>query len=123
MFESDGAFVSALRSHLGPALQAVADSRDGDYELLYVRDDVAGKFRSEDFDRIHRESLLAGRERENAENAFRMGNLNFAIYTFDVGVALQFVDGERTLFVVFDDADVELLRVVETCSNWIRSNV
>jgi hypothetical protein len=59
-----------------------------------VRDDVAGKFRSEDFDRIHRESLLAGRERENAENAFRMGNLNFAIYTFDVGVVLQFAEGE-----------------------------
>lgn len=51
-----------------------------------------------------------------------MGNLIFAIYTFDVGVMLQFAEGEQALFVAFDDADVELLQVVEVCSNWIRSS-
>ncbi|WP_458204708.1 hypothetical protein [Haladaptatus sp. NG-SE-30] len=123
MFESDESFVAALHSQLGPALQVVADSREGRYDLLYTREDVSGRFRSEDFDRIHDDSLLARTERENVENIFRMGNLNFAIYTFDVGVVLQFAEGDRELFIVFDDAEVELLQVVELCSQWLRSNV
>ncbi|WP_458190451.1 hypothetical protein [Haladaptatus sp. NG-WS-4] len=112
-----------MQSQLGSALQVVADSREGSYELLCARDDVTGRFRPPDFGRIHDDSLLAGTDRENAENLFRMGCLNFAIYTFDVGVVLQFAEGDRELFVVFDDAEVELLQVVELCSQQIRSSL
>ncbi len=120
MFESDEEFVAALQSRLGSALKAIATQRDGGYEVLYAREDVSGQFTPADFDRIHRASLLDTESREDAENVFRAGSLNFALYTFDRAVVAQFSDVERTLFVVFEDDDVALLPVVELCTEWMQ---
>ncbi|WP_435154094.1 hypothetical protein [Haladaptatus sp. DFWS20] len=118
MFDSDEAFVSDLQSHLGPALQTVASRRDGGYDVLYVRDDVAGRFTPTDFDRIHGESLLADEPREDTENVFRAGPLNFALYTFDTAVVIQCPEESGPLFVGFDNGDVPILPIVELCTEW-----
>lgn len=121
MPESSDEFVTALQSLLGPALRGVVASGDDEYETLYEREDVRGRYLSEDVDRVHRESLLADGSREDAENVFRAGTLNFGIYTFDEAVVLQFPDEGGALFVSFDDGDVPLLPVVEECSEWVRT--
>ncbi|WP_266077473.1 hypothetical protein [Haladaptatus caseinilyticus] len=118
MFESDEAFVNALQSHIGSALQTVASRRNGRYDVLYTRNDVTGRFTPADFDRLHDESLLADTSRENTENVFRAGSLNFAIYTFDTAVIVQFSQTSGSLFVGFDNDDVPILPVVELCSEW-----
>ncbi|MFH5799054.1 hypothetical protein [Haladaptatus sp. DYF46] len=123
MFDSEEAFVGALRSRFESSLIAVADGRREEYDLLFSREDVEGRFRPEDFDRIHDGSLLRRDAREDAENVFRAGSLDFAIYTFDEAVVIQFLHGEGSLFVAFEDGDVPLLQAVELCSEWVRSDV
>ncbi|SIR12874.1 hypothetical protein SAMN05421858_1529 [Haladaptatus litoreus] len=121
VFDSDEAFVAALQSHLGSALQTVASREDGGYEMLYTREDVTGRFTPADFNRIHGESLLADEPREDAENVFRAGALNFALYTFDTAVVLQFPGESGALFVAFDNDDVPLLPIVEVCTEWMQT--
>ena len=123
MFESNEAFVAALQSHLGPALLVVADAGADGYELLFARDDIDGRFRPADFERIHDESLLRPEAREDAENVFRTGALDFAIYTFDEAVVVQFPNEDGALFVAFSESDVSLLPVVELCSEWVGTSV
>ncbi|MFB9806525.1 hypothetical protein ACFFQF_15210 [Haladaptatus pallidirubidus] len=122
MFESDEAFVAALQSHLGSALRTVASRQNGGYEMLYTRKDIAGRFTPADFNRIHDESLLADEPREDAENVFRAGVLNFALYTFDAAVVLQFPSDSGSLFVAFDNDDVPLLPIVEVCTEWMQTH-
>ena len=119
--DSPDEFVTALQSMLGESLRGVVAARDGEYDPLYERDDVRGRYLSEDVDRVHQQSLLADEPREDAENVFRAGSLNFAIYTFDAAIVLQFPDEDGALFVSFDDGDVPLLPVVDECSQWIRT--
>lgn len=119
VFESDEAFVAALQSKLGSALLVVADARPDGYELLFTRADIDGRFRPDDFERLHDESLLQTEAREDAENVFRTGALDFALYTFDEAVVVHFPDEDGALFVALSDSDVPLLPTIELCAEWV----
>lgn len=100
-----GLDVSALREELGGALRTVAvgDLEDRDYEVLYMRSDVADQYSTDDQDRIFEDLVFEYMGGPAQEEKFEpLGALQFTIRSFEEGHVVMCWDDDILLYVSLD---------------------
>lgn len=110
--------VDVAHATAGDALRSVAEYREADYELYFVRDDL--DLEVIDVDEIHQNLVLDGMGREYLEDLFDVGDLQCTMHLFDEAQMFHFAFPHNSgLFVsVGADGDVPVRDLVEGCKGW-----
>lgn len=110
--------VDVAHAAAGDALRSVAEYREADYELYFVRDDL--DLAVIDVDEIHQNLVLDGMGREYLEELFDAGDLQCTMHQFDEAQMFHFVFPHNGgLFVsVGADGDVPVRDLVDGCKRW-----
>jgi hypothetical protein len=97
--------VAELRSELGGALRTVAagDLDGGDYDVLYMRPDVADEYSTETQDRIFEDLVFEYIGSPAREDDFEpLGSLEFTIRSFENGHVVACWGDDILLYVSLD---------------------
>jgi len=122
MVDVSDSVTADLRDEAGDALRVVATyDRDG-YDVVYCREDVAGRM-DDVASGVHDDLVLQGVGRDHLESLFDAGELHCSVHRFDDLTAFHFLASEYTgLFVSIDsDANVRLASFADACSEHIRT--
>lgn len=113
--------VETARAVAGGSLRSVAEYREKEYIVYYVREDVDRK--DLDVDKIHQNLVLDGIGREFLEDLFDAGDLQCTIHQFDEALMLHFAFPENSGLFVSVDADetVAIRELVDVCKAWFES--
>jgi len=110
--------VESARSVAGDSLRSVAEYRESEYALYFVREDIDQK--NLNVDKIHQNLVLDGISREFLEELFVAGDLQCTMHQFDDALMFHFAFPENAgLFVSVDaDGTVALRELVDVCNAW-----
>lgn len=108
---------AAAEAIVGGALRAVAAYDQRDYELQYLRDDVARRYSEAELEAVFEELALSGRDRDYLEGIFHAGRIECSILGFEDAVMFHFVtDGGAGRFVTVDrDVAFDLDEFIGAC--------
>ena len=118
MIDVQDELVDELQAEVGDALRSVATYDRGDYELLYVRDDIDAAYSDEERAELFKQIEIEGMGYSHFEGLFHTGALESAIYGFEKALMVQFPADEFTgLFVTVDrDVTMNPESIIQTCS-------
>jgi len=101
--------VEELRAELGDALRGVvlADIRDREFDVLYMRDDVWEMYEAETQQDIFEDAVFEALGRQRKEDLFDpLGELRSTVRVFDYGINVMSWQGRDGVFVgLGPDAD------------------
>lgn len=94
---------------------AAYDARD--YELLYLRDDVARRYSEAELEAVFEELALSGRDRDYLEGIFHAGRIECSIVGFEDAIVFHFAtdDGSGRFVTVDRGVAFELGDFIEAC--------
>lgn len=109
--------VSALKDEVGDNLRSVSTYREDDFELHYMREDVASIYSEAEMDRVFDDLVLQGLGRDVLEEMFHAGEFECSMYGFEEAAMFHFVEnGYSGLFVTFNrKTDFNLDSLIATC--------
>lgn len=102
------ALVSELRNDLGSDLRLVARYGPDDFDLLYVREDVANVRTDDDYEVLHANTLAAHDDRPEIEDAMGAGPLRARLLSFEEIFGANFFGEEQHGHVITIESDAEI---------------
>lgn len=100
--------VDELHEEIDDALRTVASYDRGDYNLLFIRDDVDAEYSKEEIAELFRQVEIEGMGYSHFETLFHTGQLECAIYGFEDAFMFQLPADEFTGVFVTMDRDLTL---------------
>ena len=83
-----------VENHLGEQLRSIVWYDQGDFEILYGREDVMDEYTSEEVDDVVDELALEARETAIKESLYTHGSLACTVRCFEGGIEMHFIVGE-----------------------------
>lgn len=117
MSEPQDELLRVVEERVGDALRSVAAYREKEYELQYLRDDIAESYSEAEINEVFQELVLAGLGRAYLEKIFHAGRVECTAFCFEEATMFHFVtDGYSGRFVSVDrDVEVDLDAFVASC--------
>lgn len=118
---TDSTLVAKLHDEVGDALRVVAQYRNGDYDVNYMRGDVESRYSGGQMDEIFEDLVIQGIHKARLEELFSAGGLECSLFKFEESLMFHFTPEEgRGLFVTVDsDAGIDIEAFAATCEGFL----
>jgi len=100
------ALTEFLRERVGDHLRSVIYYDDDGGEVLYVREDVADQYTTDDIENVVRDVRLEAVEKPHQEDLYSHGPLNCTVRSFEDAVEMHFPHDETSGTAVALDGEV-----------------
>lgn len=94
-----------LESQVGDNLRSVAYYDGEEYDVTYVRDDVASEYSPDEVERVFEDIRLEGFTKPHQEGLYHHDSLNCTMRCFDDAVEMHFALNDRRGIAVAFDAE------------------
>lgn len=94
-----------LRDQVGDNLRSIAYYDDGDYEVVYLRDDVADQYTENEQERVGRDVRLESVAKGHQEDLYVHGSLQCTVRVFEDAVEMHFAFEDGTGVTAALDAE------------------
>lgn len=102
--------IDVAREHVGESLRTVATYHEREHDLIFLRDDIADQYSTEEIRRVFDELALSGLGQDYLESIFHAGKIECAAYGFEDAAMFHFATNDaKGVFASFDrDVEVNL---------------